>query len=64
LFEKTAAEVSKCEATFDRVDAALVDIKDDEAIIVRQTIKEYRKGLEEFKKAYPGKVDNDSEPNA
>ena len=61
LVAKTAEKVRVCEETFDRVEAALKNTREDDAVYVLQTIKEYRNSIQEFKKLYGKQA---SEPNA
>ena len=60
LIRQTKEKLMACDFIFDKIEKEIVDIKDDDAQHLRQQIKSYRKGFEDFYKIYEGS----KEPNA
>jgi len=60
LINKALEAANNAEEVFVNVENTIANIRDDEAIYVRQTIVEARKRIQEFKNVYA----RDVEPNA
>ena len=61
LVKTVLSEANKAEAVFDKIEQAINGVRDDEALGLRQSIKDWRNCIQEFKKIYGLQ---DAEPNA